>query len=122
MTLDDFHRGIARGEKWSLYNNYVIDLGTYQFEHPGGRFLIHRCIGQDLGHYLNGSATNADSFPSRGILSRYFIESKPHEHSRAAYDITAKLAIAKLRLDHTVNFLTDSRYSRETYKSVNVSE
>lgn len=122
MTLDEFHHGIAAGESWALYNNYVIDLSVYQFEHPGGRFLIHRCIGQDLGHYLNGSATNVDSYPGKGRLSRFMLEGKPHEHSRAAYDITAKLAIAKLRMDHTANFLTDSRFSRDTYKSVNVSE
>lgn len=81
--MEEFNAGVLDGRSWCIYNNCVIDIGTYQYEHPGGKFLFTSCIGHDLGHYLDGSATNVE-------------EGKPHEHSHSAYVITRRLVIARL--------------------------
>jgi len=55
MTLEKFNEGIADGKKWCLYNNYVINVTIFRFNHPGGRHLFDPVIGKDIGQFMDGS-------------------------------------------------------------------
>lgn len=45
MTIEEFNEHIKNGKKYCLYNNYVLNVALYRFEHPGGRHLFDPCIG-----------------------------------------------------------------------------
>ena len=92
MSLTEFNDKVKAGKHYTLYNGYVINLFKFGGEHPGGRFLLDRVIGQDCGQFLNGSQTNAGGPKA---IKGYF-GGKPHLHSAAAYKILKSLAIAKL--------------------------
>ena len=91
MTEEEF---IKSKDKLAIFENYVIKISGYFFDHPGGKYVLQECVGKDIGKYLNGS---------------YSMESNmsPHTHSVIAYKILQKLAVAKLKMpeSHTSLFI-----------------
>ena len=67
----------------ALFNNYVVDLTAYAFEHPGGTYLIQQCNKKEIGKYMYGA------FSMENKVS-------PHRHSFIAMKILERLIIAKI--------------------------
>ena len=72
MSPNEFRLMVQRGKKWALYNEFVVNVEPVLNVHPGGRFLIEKHIGREIGKYLYGS---------------YAVEGncKPHVHSKFAF-------------------------------------
>ncbi len=98
MTESEFNAAIKKGRKLALYNEYVINMFWYFGEHPGGQFLLDRCVGSDLGCFMDGSATNSDAY-GNGWMGKLF-NGKPHTHSQSAYRLMRRMAIARLVPDN----------------------
>jgi len=81
MTIEDF---LESKKKIALFDNYVINMGNYYFDHPGGAYLLDECVKMDLGKFFFGS---------------YSMENwvNPHTHSNIAGKALVKMAIAKIK-------------------------
>ena len=82
--MDKFLESVRNGRKWALFDDYIVDMDKYIWEHPGGSYVLNECIGGDIGKYFYGS---------------YSMENwiKPVTHSRVAGRILFKLICAKLK-------------------------
>jgi len=48
ITHEDIAKNNTEGGLWVVLNNKVLDLGVFQFQHPGGRCVLHQIpTGQD---------------------------------------------------------------------------
>ena len=83
ITMDRFLTEVKGGRKLALFDDYIVDLGNYGYEHPGGNYVLTEWIGWDLGKYFYGS---------------YSMENwiKPVTHSRVAGRILFKLICGKI--------------------------
>ena len=77
-----------------MFDDTVVNL-TYYF-HPGGQFLLHNAVGQDIGQYMNGSLTNTKG-------------SKAHTHTSYAYCLLRQMTIA--RIDRSASIMTPTGHS-----------
>jgi hypothetical protein len=48
---------IANGEKLVFYDDLVLDIKRYRWSHPGGSVMFERCIGEDMGKFINGCSS-----------------------------------------------------------------
>ena len=55
VSMDEFLTAIKNGKKWALFDDYVLSMATYYFEHPGSTYVLKECIGWDVGKYFYGS-------------------------------------------------------------------
>lgn len=65
------------------FNNFILDVEDFTFDHPGGAFLLKANIGTDIGKYFYGVMAMEESV-------------RHHEHSRFASEIASKMIIARL--------------------------
>lgn len=85
MTIEEFQKS---DKKLALFDNYVVNMGGYVFEHPGGRYVLLECVGKDIGKFFYGAYSMENQV-------------KAHTHSYIAGKILKKLICAKLA--HTPN-------------------
>jgi cytochrome b involved in lipid metabolism len=85
MTFDEFNEAVKQNKKYLLFDEYVIDVESFQGEHPGGSAMLEHHIGRSIGRYFYGA---------------YKLEwtMRTHTHSKFAAKVMAKLAIAKIDL------------------------
>ena len=84
ISIEEFLEAVKSGKKWALFDNYVVDLTFYYWEHPGSTYVMKESIGWDLGKYFYGSYTMEDWI-------------KPVTHSKVAGKILFKLIFGKLK-------------------------
>ena len=84
MSPDEFLIQVRGGKQWAMYNQYVVDVSSLLSTHPGGRFVIEKNIGREIGKYLYGAYTVESSSMS------------PHAHTRYAFDSLKRLIIGKI--------------------------
>ena len=95
MTLKAFYES---DKKLALFNDYIVDLTSYAFEHPGGTYMIQQCNKKDIGKYMYGA------FSMENRVS-------PHRHSFIAMLIIEKLVVAKL-VNTNENIASNSKSSQ----------
>ena len=45
ITMEEFLTAVKNGKKWALFDDYVLSLSTYIWEHPGSTYVLKECIG-----------------------------------------------------------------------------
>jgi hypothetical protein len=80
MSVEDFH---SSEKNLVLFDQYVLDLGLYFMDHPGGKYVLDECRKKEVGKFFYGSFSLDDSI-------------KVYRHSFIAGRIVIKLAVAKL--------------------------
>ena len=71
---------IMNGKKeWVFYDEYILDISGFKWNHPGGSFMFKGIYGQDVGKFLNG-CSNVDDY-------------RPYFHSDQARNIAEHLTI-----------------------------
>ena len=70
-------------KKLALFDNYVVDMGGYYWEHPGTAYVLEECNKMDLGKYFFGSYTMENAI-------------SPVRHSFIAGKVLMRLIIARL--------------------------
>lgn len=80
MSIEAF---LQSEKKLALFDNYVIDMGGYYMDHPGGAYVLDECVKMDVGKYFFGS---------------YSMENwvNPHTHTYIAGMAMLKMVVAKL--------------------------
>ena len=90
ITIEEFQQCIKEGKKYALFDNYVLDVTWYSFDHPGSSYLIDANVGKDVGKYFVGSYSMENKAPA-------------YTHSLIAGKILKKLVCAKIKdSDQTV--------------------
>ena len=84
ITMEEFLARVRNGKKLALFDDYVVDLTFYYWEHPGSTYVLKEWIGWDLGKYFYGS------FSMENWV-------KPVTHSRIAGKILLKLIWGKIK-------------------------
>jgi len=69
--------------KLAIFDQYVIDLGWYYVDHPGGKYVLDECVGKEIGKYFYGAYSLDNNI-------------KVHKHSYIAGKILTKLAVGRL--------------------------
>lgn len=54
MNVSEFQRRIAKGAKFVILDDLVLDVGDYAEEHPGGDRLLLSNIGRDISKFFYG--------------------------------------------------------------------
>jgi len=62
MSHADAMMKISQGAKYVFYDDLVLDVGNFQWSHPGGSIMFEDTIGQDMGKYLHGSSSIGGNF------------------------------------------------------------
>lgn len=83
MTISEYQNHIINGMKYVTFDNLVLDVSRYQYEHPGGASLLSFNIGKDIGCYFVGSYCQNPSYNT--VI-----------HSSWAFDACKDLAIARM--------------------------
>ncbi|CDW90265.1 cytochrome b5-like heme steroid binding domain containing protein [Stylonychia lemnae] len=87
ISQEQFSKGILSGQQYVLLDDLVLDVSNYKLDHPGGLFLLHHNIGQDISKFFYGGYTYENYIPDKS----------GHIHSNAALSFAInKLAVAKL--------------------------
>jgi hypothetical protein len=83
-------RIIVKGQKLVFYDDLVLDITRYRWSHPGGAIMFERCIGEDMGKFIQGCSSIGGSF-------------NPYTHSEMSKKLCRQLAIG--RIPYNTNFL-----------------
>ncbi len=75
-----------KNKKFVIYENYLLDVGTYIETHPGGKNLLSDNLYGDVGRYLTGNQAYSNNFHA-------------HDHNYATY----VYALKKLAYSEIVN-------------------
>ena len=73
------------GRKLVIVDDLVVDVGEYILHHPGGKFVLEHCIGQDISKFFFGGFALEDNANPK---------TKGYHHSYSAYMIVNELTIA----------------------------
>ena len=85
MTNEQFQKKIKNGAQLVILDAYVVDIGTFLSNHPGGRFSLEHNIGRDISRFFHG-----------GYSLENFQKVPHHTHTNDARKIVNALIIAKL--------------------------
>lgn len=90
-------------QKYVLLDNYLVDVGSYLDNHPGGRNLLEDSLYMDVSRYMIGSV------PYNSKIAAF-----DHSYLTCVYAIK-KLAFAELKDDHKIiiNLNKESVYINE---------
>ena len=99
MTLKAFYESDKR---LALFNDYVVDLTAYAFEHPGGTHMIQQCNKKEIGKFIYGAYSMENSV-------------SPHRHSFIAMLILEKLIVAKIAPERQLYSIIESKELTEKY-------
>lgn len=83
MTHQEAFFQIINGRPLVFADNLVVDIGHFQYSHPGGKFMVAEAIGEDIGKYLTGCSSYGGSF-------------QPYEHSEYTFTLIKQLAIGEV--------------------------
>lgn len=95
MNMGDFKANINAGCKWVVCAGYVYDVGVFIKNHPGGAFLLERCIGADVSQFFMGR----EAFDNTVA---------PHPHSERAYRLLRTMCVAAIRSETNVTSWADA--------------
>ena len=95
MSLKAFNES---NKKLALFNDYVVDLTSYAYEHPGGTFVIQQWNKKDIGKYIYGAYSMEDNV-------------SPHKHSFIAMKIVERLIWARIVPERQFDNEIESRRS-----------
>lgn len=84
LSLSEVRMNVRAGRKWVLLDGWVFDLSDFVQSHPGGAFLIERCVGSDVGQFFYGR----ESFDER---------TGKHVHSARAHELLRSKAVGVLK-------------------------
>lgn len=85
ITAAEFEARVAGGEELVILDDLVLDVSEYQWNHPGGRFVIQQCIGRDVSKFFYG-----------GYALEVTSGHRPYFHSNVARAVVNSLIIARL--------------------------
>ena len=71
LTMAEVRANVVGGAKWVVLGSYVYDIGPFIRNHPGGAYLLERCIGADVSQFFFGR----EAFDGSVL---------PHAHSQRA--------------------------------------
>ena len=97
MSMKEFNES---KRKLALFNDYVVDLTAYAFEHPGGKFVIQQSDKKEIGKYIYGAYSMENNV-------------SPHKHSLMAMNIVEKLIWARIIFDTECKPILDTNRSIE---------
>ncbi|CAI2386799.1 unnamed protein product [Moneuplotes crassus] len=98
MTMEEV---LNSKRKLAIFDQYVVDFGLYQYDHPGGKYVLDECEGKEIGKYFYGAYSLDDNM-------------KAYKHSFVAGKIMKKLAIAKLKIPEDIkDMVTHSSDNKE---------
>ena len=83
--MQEFNHRVENGENLVILDEFVLDVSTFMWTHPGGRFSIKRNIGRDVSKFFHGGYSLENIAPVG-----------PHEHSDLARKICNDLIIGYL--------------------------
>jgi hypothetical protein len=81
---------------WVFYDEFILDIAGFKWNHPGGSFVFKRIAGQDVGKFLNGGSNIDDNY-------------RPYFHSNQARNIAENLAIGYISFPRDL-FLSINNY------------
>ena len=70
-------------KEWVFYDEFILDVGGFKWNHPGGRYIFPLVYGQDAGKFINGCSSISDDL-------------RPHKHSEVAKNMINFLKIGKV--------------------------
>mmetsp|Transcript_4956 Transcript_4956/g.4736 ORF Transcript_4956/g.4736 Transcript_4956/m.4736 type:complete len:542 (+) Transcript_4956:57-1682(+) len=80
----EFNEMLNDGQKLVLFNNFIIDVDSFQDQHPGTAYVISENIGKDIGKYFYGAYSMSPDI-------------SPYTHSNYAANLLEKLIIGKIK-------------------------
>jgi len=54
MTYEQFGAQVREGVALVILDGYVLEVGKFLDEHPGGRFSLEHNIGRDVSKFFHG--------------------------------------------------------------------
>lgn len=57
MTAAEVAAEVKTGRNLVLMDNLVLDFTDYKYFHPGGKFVLTKCIGRDISKFFYGGYT-----------------------------------------------------------------
>lgn len=94
---------IEKKREWVFYDEYILDVSGFKWNHPGGSFVFPLIYGQDAGKFINGCSSINDN-------------TRPYTHSAIAKNMINFLKIG--RVAYPVGVLVASN-STETQSDMN---
>ena len=85
ISLREFDQRIANGEYLVIFDEYVLDVTDFMWQHPGGTFSLRYNIGRDISKFWHGGYSLENLKPC-----------EHHAHSPAAKRIVNDLIIGYL--------------------------
>ena len=101
MSIMEYESKVKSGSLIVTFDNLVLDVSKYQYEHPGGASLLALNIGRDVGCYFVGSFTQNPSYHT--VV-----------HSTWAFDACKDIAIAKIPFGPYLKYQFESDFENWT--------
>ena len=92
-----------------ILDGYVLELGSFLGEHPGGRFSLEHNIGRDISKFFYG-----------GYALENTAKLSPHTHTSDARRAVNKLIIARLENPTRTDLMTASKVQRDANDAGNI--
>jgi NAD(P)H-flavin reductase len=91
---------VQHQREWVFYDDYVLDVSGFKWNHPGGMFMFKDVFGQDVGKFINGCSSAEDT--------------RPHYHSRLARELLRPLRIGRVAFptEFLVNLLPSESHKK----------
>lgn len=52
--MHEFHDRCLKGEELMVLKDMVLDVTEYKYNHPGGKFVLEKCVGRDISKFFDG--------------------------------------------------------------------
>lgn len=94
MSTDEFEVAVEKGATYVILDEFVLDVGSFIKEHPGGSFVLKHNIGRDISKFFYGGYSLEGNLGPRPAAG--------HKHSNYARKIVNQLIIAQLEREKVV--------------------
>lgn len=101
ISADNFDERVTKGEKLVILDDMVLDVTSFEYNHPGGTFLIKQNIGRDISKFFYGGY----------VLSNYK-GAKPYNHSN----------FARLQVNSMIIGILEKKIDSSSFKIQEVSK
>ncbi len=85
ISTEQFEAELVKGRNLVLLDDMVLDIDSYMYQHPGGKFVLERNVGRDISKFFYGAFV----FENTGGR-------RPHLHSNFARKAVHSLIIGHL--------------------------
>lgn len=85
ISKEEFENRVIGGEQLVILDDLVLDVSSFRFSHPGGKFVIDHNVGRDISKFFYG-----------GYVLENLSGMKPHTHTNIARCIVNRLIIGRL--------------------------